>query len=96
MPYIPKDKRDKYDSVIDSLACILNGLDNNDELSGEMNYILFRLARLLCNKTSGGKQNYARMAVIRSALAEARDEFWRRIMIPYEIKKTEMNGDVEL
>lgn len=96
MPYIPKDKREKYDSLIDSLACILNDLYSNDELSGEMNYILFRLALLLSNNNSGGKRNYARMAVIRSALDEARDEFWRRVMIPYEIEKTEMNGDVEL
>jgi hypothetical protein len=96
MPYIPKDKREKYDSLINRLACILNGLNDNDELSGEMNYVLFRLARLLCNKESSGKCSYARMAVVRSALAEARDEFWRRAMIPYEMEKTEMNGDVEL
>lgn len=87
MPYIPKDKRKKYDPIIDGLACILNGLNNNDELSGEMNYVLFRLARLLCNEKSGGRCSYARMAVVRSALIEAWGEFGRRAMIPYEIKR---------
>lgn len=102
MPYIPKKNRKKYDPFIDSLAQLLNNTTNNDELSGDMNYVLFRLARLLCNKDSEakhgkrGQHNYARMAVVRSAMREAHDEFHRREMIPYEIGKIESNGDVEL
>lgn len=96
MPYIPTEKRDNYNPSIDHLAWLLNDLPDNDELSGDMNYVLFRLARLLCNKESGGKHKYARMAVVRSALLEARDEFHRRVMVPYEDNKIELNGDVEL
>lgn len=96
MPYIPKRKRQKYNPSIDALAYLLNSRASNDELSGELNYVLFRLARLLCSKESGGEQSYARMAVIRSALSEARDEFHRRVMIPYEDGKIETAGDVEL
>jgi hypothetical protein len=96
MPYIPKDRREKYNNLINDLAHILNNLTSNDELSGEMNYVLFRLARLLANQEAGGQRRYARIAVIKSALIEARDEFWRREMIPYEKEKIELNGDVEL
>jgi len=96
MPYIPKDRRDKYDDHIDSLAHILNTLEGNDELLGEMNYVLFRLARILSDEESGGQRRYARLAVIRSCLREAHDEFGRRTLVPYEIEKERQNGDVEL
>lgn len=96
MPYIPKHERTKYDPLINHLASILNTRIDNDKISGELNYVLFRLARLLCDKSSGGKHNYARMAVVSSALGEARTEFQRRIMAPYEDEKIRIAGDVEL
>jgi len=96
MPYILKRKRKKYDHLIDLLAHILNTQVNSDELSGEMNYILFRLARLLCDDELGGKRGYARMAVVSSAMAEAQAEFRRRVMAPYEDEKIQITGDVEL
>ncbi len=96
MPYIQKDKRKKYDVHIDRLANILNTLEGNDDVSGEMNYVLFRLARLLCDSESGGKRGYARMAVVSSSLSEAQAEFRRRVMVPYENEKIGLAGDVEL
>ena len=95
MPYIERAERHKYDPLIDHLAGILNTKVDNDSLSGEMNYVLFRLAKLLCNEQSGGKHNYARMAVVSSAMSEAQAEFRRRIMAPYEDQKIESNGDIE-
>lgn len=95
MPYIPKQDRGKYNDAINDLATCLNDLCG-DTLSGELNYILFRLAKLLCNPESGGKRNYARMAVVSSAMSEAQAEFRRRIMAPYEDEKIKENGDVEL
>jgi len=96
MPYIPKERRKKYDDYVTRLAHILNTLESNDELSGEMNYVLFRLARLLSDDDSGGQRRYARMAVVRSALREAHDEFGRRVLVPYEKEKERQSGDVEL
>lgn len=96
MPYIPKRERAKYDDLIDALAHILNTRADNDELSGEFNYVLFRLARLLCDQESGGKRSYARMAVVSSALSETQAEFRRRVMAPYEDEKISLAGDVEL
>lgn len=94
MPYIPKDRREIYNPMIDALAIQLNVIGNNDQLSGEMNYILSRLASKLCSTQSGGVRNYARMAVVSSALSEAQAEFRRRIMSSYEDSKIEENGDV--
>lgn len=96
MPYIPKRNRKAYDHLIDHLAAQLNVVDSNDELSGDMNYIFFRLARLLCDPESGGERRYAVMAVVSSALGEAQAEFRRRVMAPYEDEKIKENGDVEL
>jgi hypothetical protein len=96
VPYIPKDRRDKYDDYINRLAHILNNLEGNDEIGGEMTYVLFRLARLLGDEDSGGQRRFARLAVIRSALTEARDEFRKRVLDPYEKEKERQNGDVEL
>lgn len=96
MPYIPKDRREIYNSMIDALAIQLNVIGNNDQLSGDMTYVLFRLACKLCHVPSGGVSNFARMAVASSALSEARSEFRRRKMFPHEDKKIEENGDVSL
>ncbi len=94
MPYISKEEREQHDPCINNLFTNLNTMDN-DRISGHLNYILFRLAKLLCNEQSGGKHNYARMAVVSSALSEAQAEFRRRIMAPYEDEKIKQNGDIQ-
>lgn len=96
MPYINKKNREKYDPLINSLAQILNTRIDNDELSGELNYVIFRLMGLLCDGESGGKLGYARMAIVISGISEAQAEFRRKIMAPYEDQKIKENGDVEL
>jgi len=94
MPYISLKDRQKYDQYINEIANSLLKSENNDVLSGAMNYILFRLAKILCDVDSGGSRSYARMAVVSSAMSEAQAEFRRRIMAPYEDEKIEQNGDV--
>jgi len=96
MPYIPKKEREKYDNLVDNLGHILNTRRDNDELSGELNYVLFRLAIILTTQEAGGVRSYARMAVVSSALAEAQAEFRRRVMAEYEDKKCQISGDVEV
>lgn len=94
MPYIKKPERDKYDPLIDRLADILNTRESDGSVGGELNYILFRLAKLLTNQETGGKRSYARMAVVMSAMTEAAAEFRRRHMSTYEDEKIRENGDV--
>ncbi|KKN70878.1 hypothetical protein LCGC14_0426610 [marine sediment metagenome] len=92
MPYISKDSRAEHDDEINELAIKLNELEN-DELSGHLNYVFFRLAGLLCQEDD---LSYARMAVVSSAMSEAQAEFRRRVMAPYENEKIKENGDVKL
>jgi hypothetical protein len=96
MPYIPEVTRDKYDERVDAIAFTLNSLENNDMISGELNYILFRLAKVLCTPEVGGARNYARMSMVSGALSEAQAEFRRRILAPYEDEKIKTAGDVKL
>lgn len=95
MPYIKKTTRDKYDEKIESIALMLNSLNNNDKIAGELNYVFYRLAILLCNESYRGKRNYARMAVVSSSLSEAQTEFRRRVMAPYEDEKILSDGDID-
>jgi len=57
--------------------------------SGMFNYAITSLAVSLT-----GKPNYAKCALIRAVLADASDEFYRRLVAPYEDRKAEENGDV--
>jgi hypothetical protein len=62
---------------------------------GDLNYVLTKVALYyLKRKMNGGPFNYAMLAEIKSAFAEARDEFSRRLMTPYEEIKIHQNGDV--
>ena len=91
MPYINLESRKEYDGLINDLAMTLEDLPN-DKLAGHLNYVFFRLAGTLCTVD----ESYARMATVSSALGEAQAEFRRRILAPYEDRKIEENGDVEL
>lgn len=94
MPYIKKEARKKYDELLAPLVRLLVDTKDNDELAGDMNYVLFLLAGCLCEPNCGGQRKYARMAVVASALHEAEEEFRRRIMVPYESEKINKNGDI--
>lgn len=62
---------------------------------GDLNYVLTKVALYyLKRKINGGAFNYAMLAEVKSAFAEARDEFSRRLMTPYEEVKISTNGDV--
>ena len=97
MPYIKKKEREKYDDAINELAYVLDPLDNN-KLIGDLNYVLFRLAGLLCQASDEkrGSVGFARIATVLSAMGESTKEVRRRILIPYEKGKIIENGDVEL
>ena len=107
MPYILKKRREKYDCHIDDLVRRLADLPN-DKLSGDLNYIFFRLAIMLSTSdVRAGISNkplsevpidlgYARLATVSGALSEAQAEFRRRVMAPYEDEKIGLAGDVEL
>jgi hypothetical protein len=83
MPYINKKDRTYYRIPIE----ILKSLNN----PGQLNYIFTQcIAAYLENK--GLK--YQTLAEITGSLVDAKDEFKRRIVAPYEDIKIKENGDV--
>lgn len=83
MPYIPQEKRERLDWIIDNLAVEMKILG----ITGSMNYVLFRLAKKLCH-------SYHDYAAFEGDCQQSLKEIYRRLEIPYEDKKIKENGDV--
>ena len=85
MPYINQERRYEIDN--DGLC---------PQTPGELNYAITKLIsnyiRAKCNVT--GPITYQVINDILGALGGAGQEFYRRIVVPYEEKKIKQNGDV--
>lgn len=103
MPYIDELNRNKLDKCIGELIlCIKHTatnspfekveLDNNEVLSiaGNINYVFSRVCAGLI-----GSPSYPKIAIITGVLENIKQEFYRRVAIPYEEKKISENGDIK-
>lgn len=93
MPYVPQIKRDDLDPVIDELHSRLVDLqldDPNNNMEGNLNYILTRLIRKVY--TVG---NYREINDCVGMLFCVALEHYRTKAAPYEDQKKFENGDVE-
>lgn len=80
MPYIVQSRR--------------NSLDNNQDIphgSGELNY---KITKILLQYVRTRGKNYQTFNDISGALVNAGNEFYRRVVAPYEDEKIKLNGDV--
>ncbi len=84
MPYIKQADRLPYDLNIQGLAKQLKG-----KPKGHLTYVLYRLA-----KDFVPEQRYAALSDTRASIGDAYDEFYRRLMAPYEDQQIKTNGDV--
>lgn len=84
MPYIKEKEKDRLDRWIDNLAAELNEIG----ITGNLNYVLFRLANVLCH-------NYATYSAFIADLECNKLEVYRRMLAPYEDKAIERNGDAK-
>lgn len=87
VPYIKRKER--FDVKIDAPLSFYG--DGFGPKPGNLNY-LFTLSILAYLCTNG--HTYQTMNDIIGALEGAKQEFYRRIVIPYEEKKIQENGDV--
>lgn len=96
MPYIKKDTRVKLNESIDALANnIVSQSASDTDFAGILNYSVSRLiSKILLTKFV--KLRYWHSPMIRGILMDVSDEFYRRIMVPYEDKQIIDNGDVDL
>jgi hypothetical protein len=87
MPYIKTNDRIKLDELIEQLS-------ENIGSSGELNYVVTKLLHL--EVRDGGGLNYENLNRLMGVMECAKSEFYRQVVVPYENKKIEENGDVTL
>jgi hypothetical protein len=82
MPYIAVNERE---ALTDYPNCDI--LD-----AGELTYMITRLCMHYLDNPSA--KNFAKYNSVIGALECAKQEFYRRVLVPYEDTKMRMNGDV--
>lgn len=95
MPYIDETSRKVLDRYIDDLADAITNcseLDNENVMTvlGDMNYCVSRLIGQVMGDTS-----YAKVAMLTGVLENVKQEFYRRVAVPYEEEKIVQNGDIK-
>ena len=80
MPYITTERR----MTIDNIVCLAR-------TPGELNYLI---TRLCTEYIAGNGESYQTYNDVIGALECAKQEYYRRMVIPYEEKKKQINGDV--
>ena len=87
MPYIKKEKRPEVDALVAPLLEHLKTLPI-EEQDGTFNYIITKILNLYPAKYF----HYNRALGVLSAV---REEFYRKVVAPYEDAKITENGEVE-
>ena len=97
MPYIKKEDRSRFDSIINiAVKELKNGYSpscwppRQVFLKGELNYFISKIIWSLFETNQG----YEMGSSIRGVLHDVDAEFYRRKMAPYEDKKMQENGDL--
>jgi hypothetical protein len=88
MPYIDGERRKDFDQDIGRLVAKLEGLSGWQ--SGEVNYCLSKIIWNLWEMTP----NYSMGNSLVGVLECAKQEFYRRMLAPYEDKVQMCNGDI--
>jgi hypothetical protein len=85
MPYIDRTRREKFEASLKALWDLID-----DE--GELNYVMTKLAIHFVARQGG--ESYRNLSKAMSAFENAKLEFYRRKVAPYENLKSLQNGDV--
>lgn len=87
-PYIEEERRKIFDHCIDYLT-------EEAERVGELNYIITKLLFSYIQKCADADGiDYSACNAMMGVLECVKQEFYRRVVIPYEDKKCKENGDV--
>jgi len=95
MPYIEKKARVLYDGLLCALINMLRtkvysqGFYKQDADIGHLNYCITKLITKAIEPKS-----YADMNEVIGVLESVKQEYYRRVVVPYENKKKKQNGDV--
>lgn len=98
MPYIKQELRDQLDNLINELARRIVDISKQEEgdgaFAGLLNYSCTRLA-LEVIRLRFGHIRYWLVAIVSGVFSNVADEFYRRLVTPYEDKQIENHGDVD-
>src|SRR5438094_721809 len=90
MPYIEIARRQGFQPELEPLLNFI-AVSGEQVVKGDINYILTRIVMTWLNARG---HNYNNMSDVKAVLTDARDEFARQVMNPYEDMKKEKNGTV--
>lgn len=83
MPYIKQGTRTYFTEGIERLTPMI-------KTEGELNYVITCLVKAFADAEPG----YSVLASVTGVLENVKQEFYRRVAVPYEDKKIKENGDV--
>lgn len=89
MPYIKPEKRKRYDSVIDWAVKLLREIPEEDR-DGHVNFLFTVILKRVYMPPKYRRYNKAI-----GVLECIKQEFYRRMVAPYENEKIRESGDVE-
>lgn len=98
MPYIKQCYRNTVDQHLTQLIAYINNVPEEQD-AGVLNYCVSRLLNGLVAPYNSAEEempiwNYDRINKVMGVLSCVKSEFYRRIAVPYEIKKIQENGDI--
>lgn len=85
MPYIEALSRERLDPLLYPLQVTI-------ESRGDLTYCFTKL--LLSQLPPRDQWTYTLLSSLRATLHDASDEYYRRVMVPFENAKKDVNGDV--
>ena len=92
MPYIKKDEREKFNSLIEDVIDALTNHGFNAVSPGELNYCISSIIWKIFKKNP----SYTLGNSLVGALECVKQEFIRRHLNPYEDQKVKENGDLDI
>jgi len=87
LPYIKYKNREKYKKVLENLIEILKSLPLK-EVDGELNYVVTKIIKEVY------PLRYFHLNRAMGVLESIKQEFYRRVVAPYEDVKIKESGDV--
>jgi hypothetical protein len=89
MPYIQPEIREEINKEVQDLLDMLQPALGGDVDDGTINYVISTILNKFYNK-----QSYKTMQRAIGILACVQQEYYRKVMVPYENLKCEKNGEV--
>jgi hypothetical protein len=87
LPYIKPENREKYGVVLEELVTIMKSVPL-EQLDGELNFIITRILKEVY------PLRYFHLNRAMGVLESVKQEFYRRVVAPYENEKITESGDV--